>query len=136
VYIPKPIKPVENFWMGNFQKRPVPWRKEQLGAYPSYKDFPWPPPRRSVEKEQHDEVWQHNVSKNIPWSIDRERFRGPSEPTLLQIVMPSYVNTRVCPDFTFRHCDLSNSFTTLPEGVSRLIFIFLYFCFSASKTRI
>ena len=33
----KPIKPVDNFWKGNFQKRPVPWRKEQLGAFPSYK---------------------------------------------------------------------------------------------------
>ena len=33
----KPIKPVDNFWKGNFQKRPVPWKKEQLGAFPSYK---------------------------------------------------------------------------------------------------
>ena len=33
----KPIKPVDNFWKGNYQKRPVPWRKEQLGAFPSYK---------------------------------------------------------------------------------------------------
>lgn len=41
-----PIHPVEKMWRGNYQKRPIPWRKEQLGSFPSYKDFAWPPPQK------------------------------------------------------------------------------------------
>lgn len=39
-----PIKPVEKIWLGNFQRALVSARKEQLGSFPAYKDFNWPPP--------------------------------------------------------------------------------------------
>lgn len=96
----KPIKPVPNFWKGNFQKKPVPWRKEQLGAYPSYKDFAWPPPARSPTQTQGDIAIDTYLAKNLPWGDDRGRFKGPSETTFNKLVMPADYTTRVCPDFT------------------------------------
>mmetsp|Transcript_13583 Transcript_13583/g.47189 ORF Transcript_13583/g.47189 Transcript_13583/m.47189 type:complete len:329 (-) Transcript_13583:3863-4849(-) len=88
----KPIKPVKNFWKGNFQNRSVPWRKEQLGAFPSYRDFPWPPPKD--EDGVAERVTRH-MERCTPFSIDRSRFRGASERTINQTMRDS----KLLPDF-------------------------------------
>lgn len=113
---PKPIKPVRNFWKGNFQKRPVPWRKEQLGAFPSYKDFPWPPPVRAEDTKKKDAALASFLNASVPWGDDRGRFLGPSEASMSRLTYPADRDTRQCPDFTDKRSDLSNSMTTLPDG--------------------
>ena len=62
----KAIKPVDNFWKGNFQKKPVPWRKEQLGAFPSYRDFPWPPPEKDAVDLCHEEAVSRETCDTSP----------------------------------------------------------------------
>ena len=91
-YVPKPIKPVDNFWKGNFQKRPVPWRREQLGAFPTYKDFPWPPQDPShTDALRQEEAWQkreledalarprnERLALGVAWPLDMVIFRSAS----------------------------------------------------------
>ena len=140
-YVPKPIKPVDNFWKGNFQKRPVPWRREQLGAFPTYKDFPWPPQDPSHTDALRQEHARRYLERSQPWGDDRKVFRGPSETSMFKLVYPPDRYTRQCPDFSDKRSDVAfipagttkrnkeqgrqgretlsasrNSFTTLPEG--------------------
>lgn len=96
----RPIRPVEKIWLGNFQKRLVPWRKEQLGSSPSWSDFPWPP---APDEAGVDEAVARSMERATPYGLDRTRFAGPGEATLNSVVQQAKH-----PDFLQRTGDLSN----------------------------
>mmetsp|Transcript_42882 Transcript_42882/g.104851 ORF Transcript_42882/g.104851 Transcript_42882/m.104851 type:complete len:505 (+) Transcript_42882:62-1576(+) len=104
-----PIRPVERIWLGNFQRALVPWRKEQLGSFPAYRDFPWPPP----EDVDHVKDRMHTYFQDrVPFAEDRKRFLGPNDPTLNQIMRDS----KLLPDFVDCVGDRAGVSTILPGG--------------------
>ena len=119
----------------------MPWRREQLGAFPTYKDFPWPPQDPSHTDALRQEHARRYLERSQPWGDDRKVFRGPSETSMFKLVYPPDRYTRQCPDFSDKRSDVAfipagttkrnkeqgrqgretlsasrNSFTTLPEG--------------------
>lgn len=106
-----PIHPVETMWRGNFQKRKIPWRKEQLGSFPSYNDFAWPPPNQNAETKRQMDTF---FDSKIPYGRDIERYKGAMELPMNTIMR----DRKYIPDFIDPQGDLANSSTTEPLGRS------------------
>jgi hypothetical protein len=103
-----PIKPVEKIWLGNFQKREVPLRKEQLGSFPSYVDFPWPPPE---DVNGVVGTMQKFFDRQVPYGQDRQRFAGSGEKTTNMLMR----DEKLHPDFLTQSGDLSLLATSTPN---------------------